>query len=419
MLMALFFVKFSFAQNSTLIDTCHTEFNKKLEAIYSLHNEFIIDSIQNPEVRKLVAEIRQKNDSTFKNKIRSGIFINEKRYNDYTNKIFSTLQNANKHLKAVSFLISLEDESNAYNTGENTIVINLSLFKELNNEYELAFIISHEIAHQFLEHVWHGTIRYAENTVSDKVKVATKRIEKLKYHKSQYAGLIYKDFIYQDRKTLRQMENEADSLGFIIYKNAYPKNAGQAIRALEILDSIDVDKDSIAEKEYRLWFDSEKQPFKKEWIANNELQGYAYENNSKFWQTDSLKTHPDCVERIRLLKEKQEDIINIEVKDTEYILFKTTVSYDFIFGLYFIKEYGRSLYETLLLLKKDPKNEWLKTMVYNNLIQIQKARAAYTLNKNVSIINPRFSESYNRFLYFIRKLRKAELANIIDYYKPL
>ena len=97
--------------------------------------------------------------------------------------------------------------------------------------------------------------------------------------------------------------------------------------------------------------------------------------------------------------------------------FKNQTKYDEVIGLHFLKLYGDSLYETLLLLKINPNDVFLKKMVYENLLKLQDAQKTYTLAKCLDTIDPKYYDSYNLYLFFLRQLRKTEFENIIEIYK--
>src|SRR5690606_5195116 len=189
----------------------------------------------------------------------------------------------------------------------------------------------------------------------------------------------------------------------------------QALMSLETLDKIDKERDSLSASDYVLLFNTEKYPFKNEWINNDELSTYRYDKTPKFWQVDSLKTHPDCGLRVGFVKKH----FTVQPSESappsgQFTKLKKSSDYNHILGLYVIEEYGKSLYETLLLLKNDPENTFLNRMVYQNLLKLQNAQSTYTLNKYLDTINPKYSDSYNTFLYFFRQLRKSQLNAIID-----
>lgn len=419
--LALVFVELSFAQNLAIIDTTNHDYRQKLENFYiEKSNQTILyfKKLEDRKVKKEIEEICKENKTEFLEKIRKGNFVNDPKYSQLVNTLFENLKTANPQIGDIKFLFELGDEPNAYNFGEDIVVVYLPLIEKIDNKYQLGFIISHEIAHQLLDHSKKSLLKQVQIGNSEKVKQDIKAIAKQKYNKGQSAKLLYKKIVYGSREESRKKEIEADSLGFVLYNKAFENQNHQAIATLELLNTIDKEKDSLTEKEYKMFFNSEKQPFKKEWIINNELDNYQYDKTLKFWQIDSLKSHPDCLDRIAILKKNFKNINGVsKIEDSEFLAIKKSSNIDVIVGLHFLKEYGSSLYQTLLQLKQDPQNTFLKKMVFDNLIKIQEAQKNYTLNKYLETIDPHYSNSYNTFLYFIRKLRKAELENIIESYK--
>jgi hypothetical protein len=419
---ALFLAEFSFSQNFTVIDTAKQEFRKDLEVLYLKNGgqtAVYLKTVTDREIRKQLETIYKENQTSFSEKIKKGYFVDDYKYNNQINEILEKLKSVNPEIKNIKPLVEISNGCNAYNNGDDIIVLQLSLFSKLDNKYQLAFIMSHEIAHQLLDHVKKGTLKYVESSNSDKVKQLTRQIERQKYNKSESIKDLYKDLVYSNREVNRKNEMEADSLGFVLFNKAYPNENYQAIQALGILEDIDREKDSLTEKDYTLLFDSEKQPFKKQWVINDELSSYQYQKTSKFWAVDSLKTHPDCADRIALLEKRFISLKKLPVNSdfSGYSDLRINSKYDLIMGLFFLKDYGDSLYETLILLKTDSSNPFLRRMVYENLVQIHKAQNNYTLSKYLKTIDPKYSNSYNTYLFFIRKLRKMELQNIIEIFK--
>ncbi|WP_162126925.1 M48 family metalloprotease [Flavobacterium phycosphaerae] len=418
--LVLFFVSVSYGQEK-VIDTTNHDFRKNFTAFYlakTAETDLFIKNIADRKVRKEIETICLENKTTFLDQIKKGVFINDKRYTDLADSLFVKIKKANPQIHNIKLVYALGNESNAYNFGEDIVVIYLKLLQAFENEYQLGFVICHEIAHQMLNHTKTSLLKRVETNLSDQVRKTTRTIDSQRFNKGEKARSALKKMVYGDRAESRKKEIQADSLGFVYFNNAFKTHGKQAIAALKLLDEIDVEKDSVTEKDFENFFTSSRQPFKKEWVTNTEFDNYQYEKAIKFWQVDSLKTHPDCLDRIEALKkyaQKSDD--EVVLSTLEYQNLKKATTYDVVLGLHFSKDYGNSLYQTLLLLKKEPDNRFLKSMVYNNLIKIQEAQNNYVLGKYLDNLDPKRSTSYNRLLFFIRKLKKAELENIIEIYK--
>ena len=85
--------------------------------------------------------------------------------------------------------------------------------------------------------------------------------------------------------------------------------------------------------------------------------------------------------------------------------------------LYFLKEYGKSLYKTMILLKNDKENVLLKMKMYDNFSKIEAYRKKYILNRCLETESPNFTTSYNTYLSFVRNLTNSQLTQILKYYE--
>lgn len=419
----LFFISiFCFSQkNKVFIDTTNHDFRKATEVFYAdkvSKTKKFIESIQERKIRKHVdANYKEFTDEFFE-KIKKGRFINDSRYDKLSLELLSIIQKANPEIPNIKVLFSLGNTANAYNFGDEIVVIYAKLLQKLDNKNQLAFILCHEIGHQMLLHTKKRMIANAENSFSEKVRATSKAIAKQKYNQGELAREATKKIVYGNAAQHRKTEIQADSIGLVFYKKAFPNAKHDALTTLELLDKMDIAKDSLVPADFERFFGSAKQPFKPEWVNNNELKNYQYQKEIKFFAIDSLKTHPDCADRIAILKKFDVNISKTaSVKKTDYQDFKNQTRYDELIGLHFLKLYGDSLYETLLLLKINPNDVFLKKMVYENLRKLQDAQKTYTLAKCLDTIDPKYYDSYNLYLFFIRQLRKTELENIIEIYK--
>lgn len=410
-----------FSQKSIVIDTTNRDFRKSTEIFYTEKSKKTfeyIETIGERKIRKHVNSNYKEFKDEFLEKIKKGRFINDIRYDKLSSELLATIRKANPQIPEIKVLFSLGNTANAYNFGDEIVVIYTKLLQELENKNQLGFILCHEIGHQMLQHSKKKMVQYAENAFSETILATTKAIAKQRYNKGEMAREATKKIIYGNAAQRRKSEIEADSLGLIFYKKAFPNAKHDALSTLKLLDKMDIAQDSLVPVDFKLFFGSTKQPFKPQWIENDELKNYQYQKEVKFFAIDSLKTHPDCTDRIAILKKFDSSITKTGTTDkAEYQSFKNQTKYDVIVGLHFLKSYGDSLYETLLMLKKNQNDVFLRQMVYENLLKLQEAQKTYTLAKHLDTIDPKYYDSYNMFLFFIRELRKTELENILLIYK--
>jgi len=405
------------------VDTLNIAYRSNLKLLYkdrAAHTMASYNTFMDKNFRKILIESYTEINTEFIEKVNNGLFVQDAFYDEQLNSLFQQIVKANpqySELASIRILLSFAELPNAYAMGDGFVVVQLPLLANVNNRYELAYILCHELAHNLLNHPQGGLQEYARLNSSKEIKKKTREIEKKKYNKAQDASGLYKTIVYSNRKRHRGVEYQADSLGYVLYKNAFPGNEGVVIKSFTTLNEMDRERDSLEPADYEKLFSSEKQPFKPEWILGDEISGYKYDKTPKFWQIDSLKTHPNCLDRAQRLQ-KMFAIANTgALPESISAELKTRAQYDAVMGLYVMKEYGKSLYKTLLLLKANPDDKYLAQMVHANLVKLQEAQKNYTMNKYVDNVNPGYSNSYNMFLSFLRQLRKSEISNIINQYQ--
>lgn len=419
------FFQFLFCQENILLDTLSNEvFKMELEQFYinqAKKTEILINQISDAKVKSEMREVFREKKSQFLQQIKSGKFVYHKEISPLIDKIFTDIKanNPNENFNDIKIILALDEEVNAYNSGEGIVVINLPLVLIINDELELSFIICHEISHQMLNHVYNSIEAHLKKGNSKEMIEKARELEKVKYNKRGLAKAEVKKFVYHDRRFSRDKEHQADSLGFVYFSKTNPKYLLKSIEALACLKYVDKEKDSLTKKDYHVIFDNTTIDFQDEWLETEDFSSYNYQKMTKFWDIDSLRTHPDIDERIAYLKDKfkiSESQIS-EYNKLNYLTLKSKSKYDEIFMMYYLKEYGKSLYKTMILLKSDKENPILKKMMYDNLYMISEYKNQYKLNQCLETESPYFSESYNTFLSFIRNLRKATFNQILKIYE--
>ncbi len=416
----LFITGCLFLNAQTVLDTANVAYRNNVVAYFdgvTEKGEEEIAQIKDKNVRKEFSISYKEKQADFRQLISKGIFIEHSKYTPLIQSVFEKIKKGNPaaNFHDIRLLLAISEEYNAYNCGGGIVVLNLPLLLEMDNEFELAYIISHELSHQQLNHVYNSMLERAVRSTSKEFKKQTALIGKEKYNKGRLAEKLVKKLIYGNREESRKCEYQADSLGYVYFRNAYPENEHYAIQTLKKLKEIDKpSNDSLVKNDFVTFFEVDNLKFRDEWIASD-IAGYSYQKQVKLWNVDSLRTHPDCDLRIDFLKKA------FALKESNKPVIKQPhdkqSGYEFIFGLYYLEDYGKSLYYTLLKLKSSPRDGFLRKMFYENLIKIRDARNSLTLNKYVEVENPIFPDDYNQVLCLVRNIRKKELDQIIDYYK--
>ncbi len=297
--------------------------------------------------------------------------------------------------------------------GEGLIGINLGILAQLDWEDQCAFVLCHELAHFYLEHSNNKIVSLAEKYSDRDFKKQLSKIKRSEYNQYTELKEVFQSLNYSVNQHSRNRELEADSLAVLFYLNtAY--NPGAIIQTLALFDSID-NISPPKSIDFVNYFDFESYRIKDEWL---EYQRGRWNSLGEKNMPDSIKTHPDCQERInKLVKSypKLKEATNGSQKNTlntiqEMALFE-------IINTYWHKEqYGKAMYLSLLLLESYPEDPYLISTIARSFFEFYSYQKDHRLTDVLDMPSADHSESYDRYLAFINRLRLNDLAAIGYYY---
>lgn len=347
--------------------------------------------------------------------INDDLFIMDGDLASYVQSIANEIYAANPQLsRPVQVVVVRSETPNAMSFGEGTIGITLGLLSRLETDAQVAFVLCHEIAHFQAVHSDQHLRELARLNYDKDLKKKIDDVRRTTYNQYSRLKEIFKGMGFSITHHSRGYEFEADSLGLIYLRNT-SFNPDAAIRVMEILDSVDV---AANEKpvDFKRYFDFKKYPFKEHWVAYTKSDTW----HASFKIEDSLKTHPDCDRRITALQRQGKRYAEKNGKDfisgNGIRHYRISSLFELVESLDHFKEYGRSLYAALQLTQQFPENTYLHAMIGRGLFKLYAAQKIHEFGKVTELPDPRFSESYDRYLTFIHKLRLGELAALSYHY---
>ena len=214
---------------------------------------------------------------------RSGKVIFNCPANDYLNQIKSLLLTDYPHLDELIHVYVTEDPShNAFATVNNNVYVNIGLLARIENEAQLAFILSHEIMHIVDAHQINSKLE-----INKTAKVYTK----------SNVGLDNQLLVLRQHEMSREFEIQADLDGFTLYlkQNYDPK---EALKAMKLLENADEYTTDIHLTKETLFFADAKEF---ETIQNKYITYSMAARDSVLKRKEKLKlknTHPSIEERL-------------------------------------------------------------------------------------------------------------------------
>jgi Zn-dependent protease with chaperone function len=330
---------------------------------------------------------------------------------------------------------------NAAYIGEGIILFNMGLFYRCTNESQVVFILCHELSHYLLQHQEKSIGKYVAAINSPEVQAQLRKIKESEFHKHEQVQTLVKGLTFDSRRHSRDHESEADSMGVELMRHT-PFDLMGAMTTLALLDSIDKDAFN-TESCLQQTFNSSNYPFRKKWIARQEglLGGHAHVQQEEM--EDSLKTHPDCPLRMRLIA----PLVGVRpggvgaaggsgpgggsagsggggagggrafvVDSVKFRTLAALFRYEVIEYAYVSDEYTESLYLSLKLLRDRPADVYGVAQVGRVLNGLYQAQKGHTLSKVVDLPSPDYPANYNLLLQFIQNLYLEDLASINYYF---
>jgi hypothetical protein len=197
----------------------------------------------------------------------------------------------------------------------------------VNSDDEMAFIICHEIAHYLLEHNDKSLVKYLETMNEKEVKSKIRSVKNQKYGKRKAYTELMDELSYNFLKRNQKVEIEADSLGFMLYRNTKfsPKASVTSLENLGKSDDIIFNEDSKIKEN----FNFKDYPFKDIWIQKDEtLFDLDKSSNDFISNVDSISTHPSIplrIQKLNILINDRNSSVLPEVNQLESV--KETVSF--------------------------------------------------------------------------------------------
>lgn len=332
---------------------------------------------------------------------------------DYIRSIVSQFTSYEENAKRLKIMISRDEVKNAYMTINGTLIFNQNFLTILENENQLAAVLAHELGHNVLAHSKNKVDKYVQISTDDELISEARQIKKQKFNKNKEAESLLKSLVYNNQKKRREDEIDADKKSLEILKGT-KYSTSEILKLLKILETSDIEKDSLTTEDFRKILSLESADAKL--FSGEGMSEYTSIDENFFkWNIDSLKTHPSCEERINIVKNLEGNQNPVfEKNNLMFQELKQVAELENIQNAYLLKNYGRSLYFSMLYLKKHPNDRFAANMLSENLKQLKIARESKNYGKYIIFPNPKeHSRSEQLFYTFFDNISNAYLDKLV------
>lgn len=323
---------------------------------------------------------------------RSGLILFGDPITIYLNKIKTEILKNRADLKDKINIYTLKSsEVNALSTLDGNIYVTLGLIARAESEAELAFVLSHEIAH------------YTSHHTLEQLKTA-KELEDLTNARKK---LTLDDILRYKLRRSREHELEADSIGFLMYN----ESAYKSEEPLALLSNLALAHKPIGDTPF------DKNYFNKEFFC---VPTCFYKDETKKLEArenknDQLLTHPDIDKRKKrvsglILKTKAHGS-KFVIQKTEFDSVKKLAMYEVVQRLLINRNFGDAIFTSYYLLQKDPDNEFLHLAIVKGLYYSAIYKNQQALHYTAASYSNREGESQQLY-YLLKQLSGVQLNTL-------
>jgi beta-barrel assembly-enhancing protease len=315
--------------------------------------------------------------------LHSGMVVYGDEVSNYVSKIADKLLEKDQDLRSkLRFYTIKTNETNAFSTYQGIIFVTTGLISQLTNEAQLAYVLSHEIAHYTEEHVVQTFDLNSKTNNTDK-------IQKL----SSFS---------------KENEFEADKLGVKLYYEAgYNKK--------DLLSTFDVLLYSylpFEEIEFPInYFNSELMTIPEGFFPKEKFSIKAIEDTD-----DSRSSHPNIKKRKEAVLKELDNYKNWQSKDyiiseNNFLNIRDLCRFESVRTDIVNAEFDDALYSIFILEKKYPNSIYLKRMKAKAWLGIAQYKSTGDLSKKLP--KTKELEGEIAFLqYFIKNLNKNQAITV-------
>jgi beta-barrel assembly-enhancing protease len=385
---------FKYLQSSGTIPADFTSlFSEKFE-----QDKVLLSNEDKKSLRKTKENFLMESNFIIDQILLSGRILFNDPVSNYINKVADILLESQPDLrKELRFYVAKSASVNAFSTDKGIIIVNLGLVAQLENEAQLAYILSHEIIHYVKKHnmnlflekniIYMGKDRYKKLSISEK------------YFATNFRN--------------QEMESEADKLGLndVYIESNYSLKVLDGV--FDVLQYSYLPFDDVAFD--TTFFETPYMKFPNKYFLYqiNQIKG-----DEEYDETKS--THPSIKSRRDIMQIMISEKSNTGKKDfilpkEDFFKVRALARFESIHQYIVLRDYGNAIYNSFIMLKDYPGNKFLETSIAYSLYALSE----YKLKGSTSGVLSGYKNiegQSQQVYYFLNNLKKDEMNAIALHY---
>ena len=333
-------------------------------------------------------------------------------FTQFAQSVCDSIIKNNPELKPIDakVFIKRSESCNASSLDEGVILIHLGLLERLETVDQLAFVIGHELAHDYLNHVYSSMEKMAVVSTNKKLQKEIKNASKQEYGSNTKVSSIMLGLLSKQSLHSRYNEYSADSLG-VKFSVSAGFNIRGSYEVLQILKESDYIK-YLNEVDVSKHLNTKRYPFDKEWLKS-ESNSWSSMDYSLFDIPDSLRSHPHCDKRHEKIRRQDAQLKNKKVSshalNNNFQYLKNNLPFESVQSLMDKGFYSLAMYYAIHLLEKNPNHIYLLAVISDCQISIAKSLMDRSFSYHVDFPSDHFPKSYNDLLHYLHNMNSGKL----------
>jgi predicted Zn-dependent protease len=365
----------------------------------SVQRYLVVPKISNGEYREHYRKIAEQTATEVYNAVRYSALL-DPLLHPFVQRVFAEIKQANPQLAATQLVLSRNPEPNAHAVGNGTVMLNLGLLPRLENESQLAFILCHELSHVQAQHTALSLNERLTALHSKDLQRQVRSIVNNAYNSNSKLKELALGMSLNSTYHQRKHEKQADSLGYVLLKRTH-FDAGQAYRALQLLDKID-EPQSSGPLELTRYFGCAAHPLTTAPVRSRSIFTVAAATQTPLEVSDTLKSHPDCAKRMRFVRElAQGQVVDgppTTPPTAEFARIVAASRLEVVQSWFDYDCYDHALFEALRLLHEQPQSSYLHSVVMLSLFELHQHLVNHSFTEVVSNTSSLHSADFNQLL---------------------
>jgi Zn-dependent protease with chaperone function len=342
--------------------------------------------------------------------------------NPYVQGVFEQIRQANPQLPAVQLVLSRNPEPNARAIGNGTVLLNIGLLAHLENDSQLAYVLCHELAHIQAQHMKNGLNERLTAIHSKELRREIKRIIDDEYNISSRMKALALGVSLSSNYHQRKYEKQADSLGYVLLKRTR-FDATQAYRVLQLLDKVDAPlSPEPLDLAQTFGCTAAPYPLAVAPAKPKSIFTVAAPVQTALEMSDTLKSHPDCAKRMRYLRELAQG----QVADgpptapatADFARVVAASRLEVVQSWFDYDCYDHALFEALQLLRQQPQNTYLRSVVTLSLFELHEHLLKHNFNEVVSNVSKYHPDNFNQLLTSLYEWKADDYKGLLACFAP-